>query len=159
MAGERDHADEDADFGVPPKGTLRDDLYGFTPTTVPRVTTIRTDALLTFIRNANPIIIEAGRWKVKRSVPGAVILRGSGTGGYFSDVIQERLRHKIATLTGADFTRPIVAIGTNSERFDGPNLALRLVAMGYINVYWYRGGREAWEVRGLPESEIAEQSW
>ena len=159
LAGERDHADEDADFGVPPKGTLRDDLYGFTPTTVPRVTTIRTDALLTFIRNANPIIIEAGRWKVKRSVPGAVILRGSGNGGYFSDVIQERLRHKIATLTGADFTRPIVAIGTNSERFDGPNLALRLVAMGYINVYWYRGGREAWEVRGLPESEIAEQSW
>lgn len=38
--------------------------------------------------------------------------------------------------------RPIVAVGCNSERFDGYNLALRLVALGYKNVYWYRGGRE-----------------
>jgi hypothetical protein len=30
-------------------------------------------------------------------------------------------------------------------------LALRLVALGYTNVNWYRGGREAWEVAGLPD--------
>jgi hypothetical protein len=36
-----------------------------------------------------------------------------------------------------------VAVGWNSERFDGRNLALRLVALGYKHVDWYRGGREA----------------
>ena len=53
----------------------------------------------------------------------------------------------------------IVAIGFNSERFDGRNLALRLVALGYTTVYWYRGGREALEVNGLPEAKLTPQDW
>jgi rhodanese-related sulfurtransferase len=62
--------------------------------------------------------------------------------------------NEMTTLTGGDLDRPIVAVGWNSERFDGRNLALRLVALGYKNVQWYRGGREAWEVAGLPEAEV-----
>ena len=62
-------------------------------------------------------------------------------------------------LTGGDLNKPIVAVGWNSERFDGRNLALRLVALGYTNVYWYRGGREAWEVAGLPETDIMPRKW
>ena len=42
----------------------------------------------------------------------------------------------------------------DSERFDGRNFALRLVELGYTNVDWYRGGREAWEVTDLPETEL-----
>ena len=55
--------------------------------------------------------------------------------------------------------KPIVAVGWNSERFDGRNLSLRLAALGYTRVYWYRGGREAWEVAELPETELAVQEW
>jgi rhodanese-related sulfurtransferase len=62
-------------------------------------------------------------------------------------------------LTGDDRTKPIVVVGFNSERYQGRNLALRLVALGYTNVYWYRGGREAWEVNGLPETVINMQDW
>jgi rhodanese-related sulfurtransferase len=47
----------------------------------------------------------------------------------------------------------------NAERFQGRNLALRLTALGYTEVYWYRGGRESWAVAGLPESEVALQDW
>jgi adenylate cyclase len=47
----------------------------------------------------------------------------------------------------------------NSERFQGRNLALRLLNLGYTEVYWYRGGREAWEVAGLPETELVLQDW
>lgn len=54
---------------------------------------------------------------------------------------------------------PIVVVGWSSERFDGYNLALRLVKLGYSTVYWYRGGREAWEVAGLPETELTLQDW
>ncbi len=62
-------------------------------------------------------------------------------------------------LTDGDLNRPIVAVGLNSERFDSRNLALPLVAMGYTHVYWYRGGREAWEVNGLPETSVDVQPW
>ncbi len=73
--------------------------------------------------------------------------------------MQDRLRKKMLSLTKGDLSTPIVAVGFNSERFDGRNLALRLVALGYTNVYWYRGGREAWEVAGLPETEVDVQDW
>jgi adenylate cyclase len=62
-------------------------------------------------------------------------------------------------LSGGDLSYPIVSISWNSERFDGRNLALRLVALGYTHVYWYRGGREAWEVNGLPETISDVQQW
>jgi adenylate cyclase len=62
-------------------------------------------------------------------------------------------------LTKGDRATPIVAAGFNSERFDGRNLALRLAALGYTQVYWYRGGREAWEVNGLPETTLYVQEW
>jgi adenylate cyclase len=62
-------------------------------------------------------------------------------------------------LTAADLNKPIVAVGWNVERFDGLNLALRLAALGYTQVYWYRGGREAWEVAGQPVTELAMQEW
>jgi adenylate cyclase len=62
-------------------------------------------------------------------------------------------------LTSGDLNRPIVAVGWNSESFDGRNLALRLAALGYTHVNWYRGGREAWEVAGLPETKLDVQEW
>jgi adenylate cyclase len=62
-------------------------------------------------------------------------------------------------LIGGDLDRSIVAVGCNSERFDGHNLALRLAALGYRNIYWYRGGREAWEAKGLPETGLNVEEW
>ena len=73
--------------------------------------------------------------------------------------MQERLRKKLDVLSSGDRSKPIVAVGFNSERFDGRNLALRLVHIGFTEVYWYRGGREAWEVAGLPEEDAFEQAW
>lgn len=93
------------------------------------------------------------------SLPGAVGLMGSGRWGRLSDSIQDRLRSKVWEMTYGDKTKPIVAVGWNSENFNGYNLALRLVALGYANVYWYRGGREAWEVAGLPETPLDVQQW
>jgi hypothetical protein len=65
-----------------------------------------------------------------------------------TDAAQDRLRGKLRELTSGDLSRPVVAVGFNSERFDGHNLALRLAALDYTRVYWYRGCREAWEVNG-----------
>ena len=80
-------------------------------------------------------------------------------GGSFADNAQHRLRRKLQELMRGDLCKPIVAVGWNSERFGGYNLALRLVALGYIQVYWYRGGFEAWQVNGVPETDLVLQDW
>jgi adenylate cyclase len=159
LAGERDHADEDADFGVPGDRVLHSDPVGHTPKDAPGASTVRTTELARVLAEARPVVIDTATNSWGLSIPGAVGLRYAGIGGSFTDAAQDHLGNKTRELTGGDVNRPIVAVGWNSERFDGRNLALRLVALGYTNVYWYRGGREAWEVAGLPETAIDMQDW
>jgi TolB-like protein len=159
IAGERDHADEDADFGVPADRTLHSEAAGHTPMSAPGATTIRTPELAPLLAEARPVVIDVTGCSCGVSIPGAVGLKFAGLGGTFADEAQDRLRNKLRDMTGDDLDRPIVAVGWNSERFAGRNLALRLVALGYTHVYWYRGGREAWEVAGLSETEVDLQEW
>jgi rhodanese-related sulfurtransferase len=157
LAGVRDHADEDADAGLPPDSVLHTNYSALTPTTAPGARTIRTLDLAEMNEHRKPLVLDTVYWG--RSIPGAIGLLGAGIGGSTSDEYQGRLAKKMLQLTGDDRTVPIVTIGFNSERYQGRNLALRLVALGYTDVYWYRGGREAWEVAGLPETEVAKQDW
>ena len=50
LAGLRDHADEDADFGVPAFAALRGELAGFTPKDAPGVKTLHTADFVRFLR-------------------------------------------------------------------------------------------------------------
>jgi len=157
LAGLRDHAEEDADFGVPGDGNLHDGIRGLTPTNAPGAETIRTAELRRLLDDGMPIVIDTQWHLTGQSIQGAHAFRDTGLGGSMSDAIQAHLQRKMSELTKGDLAAPIVAVGWNSESFDGYNLTLRLVALGYTNVYWYRGGREAWEVAGLPETEIVVQ--
>jgi adenylate cyclase len=159
LAGLRDHADEDADFGVAPDRALHGELAGHTPKNAPHVTTIRTPDLVRFLAGMRPVVIDTVTNSWGRSIPGAVGLEFAGLGGSLVDAAQSRLRVKLSALTAGDLGRPIVAVGWNSEHFDGLNLALRLAALGYTQVYWYRGGREAWEVNEEPETDLALDDW
>jgi adenylate cyclase len=159
LAGLRDHASEDADFGVPSYSKLQRGIVGYSPTSAPRVITIRTADLVPFLAQSRPLVIDTMLNTWGRSIFGAIGLRGSGIGGDFSDYLQDRLRRKMQTLTKGNVSSPVVVVGWSSERFDGYNLALRLAALGYTKVYWYRGGREAWEVAALPETTVVEQDW
>ena len=159
QAGLRDHAEEAADFHVVPDNELHARLRGFTPLTVPGAVTIRTSELVDLINQSKPLVIDTVGNFWGRSIPGAIGLRGAGVGGAFDDPVQARLNQKMQMLTGGDSNACIVAVGWNSERFDGYNLALRLVALGYWKVHWYRGGREAWEVANLQEAELVPESW
>jgi adenylate cyclase len=159
LSGERDHADEDADFGVPADNILHAVREGYTPITAPGATTIRTADLVKLIDQTRPLVLDALIYSSWWSQPGAIGLRYAGAGGDFADSSQDRLRRKLLELTGGNLAKPIVAVGWNSERFEGRNLALRLIALGYTNVYWYRGGREAWEANELPETELVPTDW
>jgi TolB-like protein/tetratricopeptide (TPR) repeat protein len=159
LAGLRDHADEDADFDVPSDAALHDEPAGPTPTKAPGVNTVRTAELIRFLAEVRPIIVDTMTYSWGRSISGAVGLKYCGLGGSFSDDAQAGLCKKMRQLTEGELDKPIVSVGWNSERFDGRNLALRLATLGYTHVYWYRGGREAWEVAGLPETGVDVQEW
>jgi hypothetical protein len=157
LAGIRDHVEEDADFGLFSDDILHTNYEAPTPTTVPGARTIRTPELARLLEQRKPVVLDTARGC--QSIPGAVGLWGVGIGGSLSDAFQDRLARKMQQLTGGDRNLPIVTMGGNAERFQGRNLALRLVALGYTDVYWYRGGREAWEVAGLPQTELGMQYW
>ncbi len=161
LAGLRDHADEGANFGTKSDDRLHqdDDLAGPTPTTAPGAATIRTEDLTRLLAGRTPTIVDTMEAFSGRSLAGAVGLAESGWGTSVADPMQDRLRREMAELTGGDRTRVIVVVGWSSERFGGRNLALRLVALGYTHVSWYRGGREAWEVAGLPEAPMVPTVW
>ena len=159
LTGVRDHAEEDADFGVPADDKLRQSLPGFTPMTVTGATTIHTAELKQFLADQRPLVIDTMYYSLGQALPDAVALMYVGRGGSMSDTTQARLRKKMEVLTKGNLTTPIVAVGWSSEQFDSYNLSLRLVALGYTHVYWYRGGREAWQVAGLPETPVEVQDW
>jgi class 3 adenylate cyclase/TolB-like protein len=170
-AGNRDHLDPNADFGVPPDDVLHLYSEGKTPTTAPGVTTIDTEQLASMLEQLHPsccylgqrdkpLMIDTMDSSWYRSVPGAVGFDFHGnTHGTFTDETQKRVERKLQELTGGDMAKPIVAMAFNVARFDGYNLALRIRHAGYTNVYWYRGGREAWEVAGKPEDVVRPADW
>jgi TolB-like protein len=157
LAGIRDHADEDADTGVASDDALHSNYESPTPNGLPGARTIHTSELQALLER-RPLVIDVS-WPYGKSISGAIGLWGAGISGDMSDAYQERLKRKFAELAHANRELPIVTVGWNAERYQGRNLALRLVALGYSNVYWYRGGREAWETADLPETDVAMQEW
>ena len=112
------------------------------------------------LEDDKPLVVDTMSYSWYRSIPTAVGLDFRGnTEGTFDDPLQKRLESKVLDLTGGNMERPIVAMSFNVSFFDAYNIALRLRHMGYARVYWYRGGREAWEVAGMPQTRLNVQDW
>lgn len=161
-AGLRDHADEDAaDAGASGGGELHQEAFGLTPTSAPGASVIRTADVQRLLAEGGapplPLVLDLNA--TGRSLPGAVVLGESFTGGSFDDDRQDRLGRLMRQLTAGDTARPIVVLGWNAERWGSRNLVLRLVTLGYTRVHWYRGGKESWEAYGLPEVEVDKIEW
>ena len=86
-------------------------------------------------------------------------LFGAGSGGGTADPLQARLRQKIDSLTHGRNEAPVVTLDWNAERWGGYNLALRLVALGYTRVSWYRGGQECWQAGKVPTADLVADDW
>ena len=78
---QRDHAEEDADFGVAPESMLHTDLVARTPTGVPGAMTIRTVELVSLLSRLKPIIIDVALDSWGSSIPDAVGLQGNRAHG------------------------------------------------------------------------------
>ena len=68
----------------------------------------------------------------------------SGRGSSLSDELQAWLGRTLETLSLRNRAQPMVFFCAGTHCWLSYNAALRATALGYREVYWYRGGIEAW---------------
>jgi PQQ-dependent catabolism-associated CXXCW motif protein len=141
-------AAEDEDFGVAASPDLRvANVHAPTPRVIPGAQVIGTDALRERLRApeaARPLLFDVLGGETHASLPGAIWLPGAGRGESFTDTIQAQLARVLQAATKGDAGRPLVFFCQGTQCWLSYNAALRAVALGYREVYWYRGGIEAW---------------
>jgi PQQ-dependent catabolism-associated CXXCW motif protein len=146
------YADEDRDWGVPAMPRLRQEPYHApTPLTIPGAAVVRTPELVAMLTGPTPpLLIDVLSGEGHLTLPGTAWLPGAGRGESFIDSVQAQLLPLLAQLTGGDKTKPMAFFCASSECWLSYNAALRAVAGGYSQVYWYRGGIDAWVAANLP---------
>jgi adenylate cyclase len=156
IAGVPMKLDERADSGVPSGGELQDvsGLASPTPMTVPGGQTVTTPEVEELLAKQNPLILSAAG--VSPTIPGAYMVAIPG-GGTVHDDWQVRLGRLMNELSKGDLDRPILVFSYSIYRWPARNLALRLIALGYRNVLWYRGGLQAWRESGHRVKPFVEQ--
>jgi sulfatase modifying factor 1 len=158
-AGGSGYAAEAQDFGVPPKDSIRDGPpHAPTPLTVPGAKTITTVDLYARLMTKQPMLLLYVN-ENSLGIAGARWLDGAGRGYSFDDPIEERLGRKLDQLTSGNKDTPVVVFCFDVHCWLSYNAALRMVHLGYGNVLWYRGGREAWNAAGLPLVNLVREPW
>ena len=142
---------ETQDLGVLPTKTIRTSSYEApTPTHIDGATTVITTQLRDMMLSPRPpVLIDVLGGNQTVSLPGAVWLRGAGLGTSLDDSVQQHLAARLTDLTGGDKTKPVMFFCLSQTCWLSHNAALRALALGYSNVLWYRGGRNAWQAAGL----------
>jgi PQQ-dependent catabolism-associated CXXCW motif protein len=140
---------EDYSYGIAPTSQIHGTPYDSpTPQVIDGAKTITTPQLRTLMLSAQPpILIDVIGGNQTFSLPGATWARGAGLAGRNAEA---KLAADLTALTGSDKTKSIVFFCLSKTCWLSHNAAVGAVALGYTNVYWYRGGRDAWIAAGLP---------
>jgi DNA-binding winged helix-turn-helix (wHTH) protein/TolB-like protein len=148
LAGLQDHVAEDATSALQPPVDLPAQIAGSTPAEVEGARVISTAAAGRLLDDPGVVVLdgEAGL----QSIPGAVSLPWISRGGSVDDDMQLAFDRLLVQLTAGDKGRSIVTLGGNAYSWPSYNLARRAVALGYRNVFWFRGGRDTWAASGRP---------
>jgi DNA-binding winged helix-turn-helix (wHTH) protein/TolB-like protein/tetratricopeptide (TPR) repeat protein len=161
LAGLRDHVPEDEDSGLSTDEGLRSaNRFSLTPNGAPGVSVVRTSELKAFIdAEANrpddpPLLLStncANCFDI--DIPGAVSVPRDYIHSPLDDQARQGLKSWLDRQLNGQTSRRLITFSWNAERWHARNLALELVALGYPNVSWYRGGVEAWDAAGYPLDE------
>lgn len=144
-------AGEDQDFGVAPQSTLKQDVGTPTPTAAPGVRTVYTNQVAAELRqNHGMVLVDSLENSHPETIQGAVYLPASGKYGTFGDPAQAQLVQDLERLTRGQKQMPLVFFCQGPRCWESYNAALRARAAGYPNVFWFRGGLQAWAAAGLP---------
>jgi adenylate cyclase len=144
-AGMPEFADDTIDEHVaPPAGPKMAGDFETTPTTLPNAQTVATAALSDLLQKGpQPIVIDVGSGAAV--IPGASWINDT----FPSSDSQADLEKEILRLSNGDRDRQIVIMGSTVFDWNPYNATLAVLALGFRNVLWYRGGEEAWVAAGL----------
>lgn len=149
-------ANEDKDWGVAPTKSPRTGrMHAPTPKELPGAKTITAMELRALqAQSPAPVLVDVLTGEGHRTLPGAHWLREAGDPS-FGRAEQERLRLDLEKLTGGRKSAPLVFFCLSSECWLSYNAGLRAIELGYANVYWFRGGTDAWRRAGFETQEAA----
>lgn len=156
LPAKRDYHFEGLLYDVPPPSEVRLANKGYedkTPATLPGITTLKTYDLVKMIQQRQPLLLDAKGWNSPdaTTLPGAYTIDWLGTlwNRQQEAGIDAKLR-RVMALLAPDQSRPIVVFCVSAECWLSINGLLRLQAIGYQQLYWYRGGLAAWKAANLP---------
>jgi rhodanese-related sulfurtransferase len=148
-AGMPFYADEYQDFGVQPKDSHQiGNDFDPTPLAISggnRIDAKSLHALL--LRTPGAVVLDVGR--------GAGVIRSGHwiwSQGFEVDpdtAMETYIKHDKATVES-----PIIVMSDSPLGWDSYNAALDLIARGYRNVLWFRGGEEAWAAQGYNSVDL-----
>jgi rhodanese-related sulfurtransferase len=128
---------------------LRTDTFtGSTPESIPGVKEVATRELVKMlIADSATELVDV--WCGDQTLPTAKCIFGGGLAyaNPLADQAQEKLL--VLLLDALAGGKPVVIFSSNSQSWLSANAALR-AAKGGKNVYWYRGGVDAWRTASLP---------
>lgn len=134
------------DYGVPPQQHLQTQMHGPTPTSIPGGHVITTDRLLALYQQGQSsgllVLHVLGQGS---SLPMAQNAVAAAQAGDFQDQTQQQFGQYLQQVTQGNKGVPIVLYCQSTQCWMSYNAALRAIQLGYTQVYWYRGGIEAWQ--------------
>jgi DNA-binding winged helix-turn-helix (wHTH) protein/TolB-like protein len=141
-------ASEERDYAVAaPSAPVAGSLFDPTPLSIPGARRITTDELAAFLTSSDkPVILDFSTGS--RMVPGAVLMPQEQTVAALVETLD-----RLGVGSTASHRARIVSMGEGPFGWDSYNAALRLVSLGYHQVFWYRGGEEAWTAHGRPSED------
>jgi PQQ-dependent catabolism-associated CXXCW motif protein len=147
FAQDAGYADELKDFGVSATSSPKLSRYGEpTPTQIPGGKLIKTEDLAAMLGSGTkPVVIVA--YRAQKTVPGAIVMDGAGEGRLLGPDL-DKFARALESLTAGDKAKPVVFYCHGPRCWLSYNAALHAMALGYTQVYWYRGGRDAWKAAG-----------
>jgi len=140
---------ETRDFGVPPQNVLRQgQFHAPTPTAIPGGYLVTTGNLVDAIRNGTQMLV-IDVLGSSYGLPNAYSAPALASAGSFNDRTQQQAVAWLNQISGGNPNVPIIIYCSEPMCWLSYNASLRAIAAGYKQVYWYRGGLQAWQMAGL----------
>lgn len=152
-----DFCDEAIDYGLAPDTTIRPAVMEApTPISVLGAKTLTTPELWSMVLSGRPpVLVDVIGGDQTMTLPGAHWLPGAGRGTSLDDEVQATLAAELDRASCGDKSAPIVMFCQSKTCWLSANAAVRAVAMRYRAVFWYRGGRCAWQDGRLPMGPVS----
>ncbi|MFY2762786.1 rhodanese-like domain-containing protein [Arenimonas sp. MALMAid1274] len=142
---------ERQDMGVAPTAQLKTGgMHGPTPTSVPGGRLITTPELVQLLQNPGAQAMVFDVLGGPQQLPNAIPVVPASQPGDFQDQTQREFGQYLQQATQGRKDRPMVFYCQSTQCWMSYNAALRAINLGYTQVYWYRGGIEAWQQAGGP---------